>query len=325
MSSLNLQEYRFSIVWPSIFPQGRGQANQAGVDFYSRLVDGLLEAGITPFPTLYHWDLPQALQDEGGWPAHSTSEAFVEYANIVSNALGDRVKNWITHNEPWVVAFMGNQVGRHAPGVKNWNSALNAAHHLLLSHGQAVPVIRQNSPNSQVGITLNLNSTEPGSHSAASYHAARYFDGYLNRWFLDPLYGRQYPADMAASYIAQGFLPNSLDFIQPGDMDAIAVQTDFLGINYYMRSVSGETEATGEPFAVLSGGPEDAERTEMGWEVYPTGSILIIPPPSCTFQKTVPALATDLTRRVGSETPAGKTTCRIILWPRIGQWVTAYL
>jgi beta-glucosidase len=271
MRSLNLQAYRFSTSWPRILPQGRGQVNQAGLDFYSRLVDGLLEAGITPFITLYHWDLPQALQDEGGWAVRSTAEAFVEYADVISNALGDRVKNWITHNEPWVAAFMGYQTGGHAPGIKDWNTAIKAAHHLLLSHGLAVPVIRQNSSDSQVGITLNLIPAEAGSPDAASYNALRYYDGYINRWFLDPLYGRYYPADMTAAYMKHGFLPDGLNFVQPGDMETIAVHTDFLGINYYMRAISGESEPTADPFAAMSSGPEDEERTEMGWGVYPDG------------------------------------------------------
>ncbi|GAB4460075.1 MAG: GH1 family beta-glucosidase [Anaerolineae bacterium] len=262
MKSLNLQAYRFSIGWPRILPQRRGAVNQAGLDFYSRLVDGLLEAGITPFVTLYHWDLPQALQDEGGWPTRSTADAFVEYADVVSRHLGDRVKNWITHNEPWVVSFLGHEMGRHAPGLRDWNAALRTSHHLLLSHGQAVPVIRGNSPNAEVGITLNLTWADPVS--PASYHAARYVDGYLNRWYLDPLYGRQYPADMVAAYQAEGYLPNGLDFVQPGDLDAITAPTDFLGVNYYSRSLVRDDADTSSP-------PPPGERTDYDWEVYPDG------------------------------------------------------
>jgi beta-glucosidase len=271
MKLLNLQAYRFSISWPRVLPNGRGQVNQNGLDFYSRLIDGLLEAGITPFITLYHWDLPQALQDEGGWPSRATAEAFVGYADVVSRHLGDRVQHWITHNEPWVAAFIGYQVGRHAPGLKDWTVALRASHHLLLSHGWAVPVIRRNSAGAEVGITLNLSPTEPADSSVGSYQAARYFDGYLNRWFLDPLYGRHYPADMVASYAELGYLPDGLDFVQPGDLEAIIARTDFLGVNYYMRTVVGEVPDTADPLRALRGGPPEAERTDFGWEVYPAG------------------------------------------------------
>ena len=268
MKALNFQTYRFSIGWPRILPTGRGTINQAGLDFYSRLVDGLLEADIVPFVTLYHWDLPQALQDEGGWPVRSTADAFVEYADVVSRHLGDRVKHWITHNEPWVVAFLGNQVGIHAPGLKDWNAALKAAHHLLLSHGQAVPVIRQNSPDAEVGITLNFTWAEAAT--PASYQTARYFDGYLNRWFLDPLYGRRYPADMVATYTDQGYLPNGLDFVQPGDWDIITAPTDFLGINYYTRTLTNDDT---DPHNMGSRRipPQESELTDFDWEVYPDG------------------------------------------------------
>lgn len=268
MKELGLKAYRFSVSWPRILPAGRGQVNQVGLDFYSRLVDSLLEAGITPFVTLYHWDLPQVLQDEGGWPARGTAEAFVFYADIVSRALGDRVQHWITHNEPWVIAFLGYQTGQHAPGWQNWPAALAASHHLLLSHGWAVPVIRRNSPGAEVGITLNLTPAEPATSAPADYHAARNLDGYINRWFLDPLVGRHYPADMVAHYTAQGHLPQGMDFAQPGDLETITAPTDFLGVNYYTRAVVAETKS--EMPSIDSFVP-NAEVTEMGWEVYPPG------------------------------------------------------
>ena len=237
MQSLNIQAYRFSIAWPRILPAGRGEVNQAGLDFYSRLVDGLLEAGIEPFPTLYHWDLPQALQDEGGWPARSTAEAFAEYADVVSRHLGDRVKHWMTHNEPWCISFLSHQIGEHAPGWQNWPAALRAAHHVLLSHGWAVPILRRNSPGSEVGIVLNFSHVDAASDSAADQQAARIMDGYSNRWFLDPVYGRYYPADMVSHFIQAGYLPNGLDFVLDGDRRTMGVQTDFLGVNYYTRAV----------------------------------------------------------------------------------------
>lgn len=266
MRSLNLQAYRFSIAWPRIFPEGMGQINQKGLDFYSKLVDGLLEAGITPFATLYHWDLPQVLQDEGGWGNRFIVDAFAEYTDVISRHLGDRVKNWMTINEPWVVAFVGHQIGEHAPGSKDFRMALWAAHHTLLAHGRAVPIIRANSPGAEVGIVLNMNHVYPASPSQADYQAARWLDGWQNRWFADPVYGRYYPADMVADYAEH--LPNGLDFVQDGDMETIAVQTDFLGVNYYSRAVSRAEEAGNLPRTI---DPSGNEHTEMGWEVYPEG------------------------------------------------------
>lgn len=273
MKELGLQAYRFSIAWPRILPQGRGAVNQAGLDFYSRLVDELLAHDITPFATLYHWDLPQTLQDAGGWPARATAEAFVEYADVVSRALGDRVKNWITHNEPWCVSMLSHQIGEHAPGLSDWGLGLAAAHHLLLSHGWAVPVLRQNSPGAEVGITLNFTPAVPASPSAADYAAARQFDGYFNRWFVDPVYGRHYPADMVAGYTELGHLPASGPaFVQPGDMQAIAAHIDFLGVNYYSRHIArgdNSPDAKNLPQTVFPA--PTSEWTEMGWEVYPEG------------------------------------------------------
>ena len=268
MKNLGMQAYRFSVAWPRILPGGRGAVNQAGLDFYRRLVDELLEAGITPFVTLYHWDLPQVLQDAGGWPARATAEAFVEYADVVSRALGDQVKHWITHNEPWCISILSHQIGEHAPGWHDWPAALAAGHHVLLSHGLAVPVIRANSPGAEVGITLNFTQSVAASDRAEDIAAARIFDGFFNRWFADPLYYAAYPEDMVALYRAQGHLPaGGLEFVQPGDMAAIAVPTDFLGVNYYTRAViSAETLEQGGAL------PEPAlDRTEMGWEVYPEG------------------------------------------------------
>jgi beta-glucosidase len=263
MKELGLQAYCFSIAWPRVIPAGRGRLNQAGLDFYSRLVDGLLEAGITPFPTLYHWDLPQALEDEGGWPARSTAEAFVEYTDVVSRALGDRIKYWITHNEPWCVSMLSYQIGEHAPGRQDWPAALAAGHHVLLSHGWAVPILRVNSPGSEVGITLNFNGATPASQSPEDLNACRHFDGYFNRWFIEALYNGAYPDDMIADYTAAGYLPaTGPGYIQSGDMEAITAPTDFLGVNYYTRAIIGS--APDKDRAV-------GERTDIGWEIYPEG------------------------------------------------------
>ncbi len=265
MRSLSLHAYRFSIAWPRILPQGRGTVNPQGLDFYDRLVDALLMAGIQPFATLYHWDLPQALQDAGGWANRDTVSAFCAYADVVSRRLGDRVKHWITHNEPWVVAFSGHQFGRLAPGIKDMATALQVAHHLLLSHGESVPILRRNGgAGTQVGITLNLTPVEPDSLAEADVAAARRKDGYLNRWFLDPLYKSSYPEDMLAFY---GELAPA---VQHGDMACIAAPLDFLGVNYYTRNVV-QDDPQSQVVQTRQIVPQDAEVTEMGWEVYPQG------------------------------------------------------
>lgn len=268
MKSLNIAAYRFSVAWPRILPAGRGPVNQAGLDFYSRLVDSLLEVGITPFVTLYHWDLPQTLQDEGGWPVRATASAFVDYADVVSCHLGDRVKNWITHNEPWCISFLSHQIGEHAPGWQDWPASLRAAHHVLLSHGWAVPVIRANSPQAQVGINLNFTPGDPASPSAADRQAWRHYDGYAHRWFLDPLFKRSYPADMVADFEALGYLPNSMSFVKEGDLAAIATQTDFLTINFYTREVVRAEKAVDNLPITVTRAPR-SEWTDMNWEVYP--------------------------------------------------------
>lgn len=271
MKQLGLKAYRFSIGWPRILPTGRGIVNEPGLDFYSQLVDELLKAGITPFVTLNHWDIPQALEDEGGWAVRSTAEAFVEYADVVSQALGDRVKHWITHNEPAVVAWMGYGMGIHAPGLKDYALGIRTSHHLLLSHGWAVPVIRRNSPGAEVGITLNSSWSMAASNSYADREALRHGDGLWTRWFFDPLYGRNYPADLVADFSQMGALPNGLDFVQPGDMQALAVSTDFIGLNYYSRRVVRAEVPNNDPQTVFSAEKTPENFTDVDWEIYPDG------------------------------------------------------
>jgi beta-glucosidase len=271
MQKIGLQAYRFSISWPRILPSGRGKVNQKGLDFYNKLVDGLLEVGILPFATLYHWDLPQTIEDEGGWPARATTEAYVEYTDAVTRSLGDRVKNWITHNEPAVVAWMGYGSGIHAPGVKDPCLAVRTAHHLLLSHGLAVPVIRRNSPGAEVGITLNMSWGMPASNSRLDLAAVRSSDGEWFRWFADPVYGRGYPSDKIDDFTRAGALPNGLDFVQPGDMDAIAMPTDFIGLNYYTRRVARADDVENDTQTVFEQPRTPEYWTEMNWEVYPDG------------------------------------------------------
>ncbi|PZS01507.1 MAG: beta-glucosidase [Candidatus Chloroheliales bacterium] len=259
IASLGLNAYRFSIAWPRIIPPGRGAVNEAGLDFYDRLVDGLLGRNIAPCATLCHWDLPQALQDEGGWANRATVEAFVAYTDAVTRRLGDRVKLWITQNEPWVVTVNGHLRGLDAPGLSDPNVAAQVSHHLLLSHGLAVPIIRANSRDADVGITLNLTPAYPASDREADRLATAQNDLFTNRWFLDPLFGRGYPQGLWQSFAADP--PQA----QPGDMETIAVPTDFLGVNYYTRSVVRQGE-DGQPQIVHV---PDALYTDTDWEVYP--------------------------------------------------------
>jgi beta-glucosidase len=272
MAELGLKAYRFSVAWPRILPDGRGRANEKGLDFYSCLVDCLLERGIEPFLTIYHWDLPQALQDEGGWTNRRTAEAFVQYADILSRHLGDRVKQWITHNEPWCASHLGYRTGMHAPGLKDTRAALESAHHLLLSHGMAVPVVRANSPGADVGITLNMSPVVPASPSPADHEASRHQDGSLNRWFLDPLFRGCYPADIVNDYVRAGHLTRGLELVHSGDFDVIATPIDFLGVNYYSRAIARSERIPEEQNLprTVHAAPE-SEWTAMGWEVYPQG------------------------------------------------------
>ncbi len=261
MKGMGLKAYRFSIAWARILPEGRGSINQPGLDFYARLVDSLLEGGIQPFVTLYHWDLPQRLQDEGGWPNRGTSSAFADYAAAVSHALGDRVKHWMTLNEPHVSSLTGYLEGRHAPGHTDLDEALAASHHLLLAHGLAVPILRSNSPGAEVGIVLDFHPITPASTSAADLAAARLADGVMNRWFLDPLGGRGYPEDAGSSY------GRDMAFVLPGDLEKISAPLDFIGLNYYSRNIVRAPGGRGQSIR------PNRERTDLGWEVYPEGML----------------------------------------------------
>lgn len=265
MAELGLRVYRFSISWPRVLPEGKGEVNPAGLDFYSRLVDGLLAESIQPFVTLYHWDLPQALQEEHGWANRDIVYWFQEYADVVSRRLGDRVRGWITHNEPWVVAFQGYHTGRHAPGIQDLRTAIQTSHHLLLSHGLAVPILRRDSArDTQVGITLNLSPIHAATDSEADQAAASRHDGYLNRWFLDPLFKGSYPEDMLEQYAEDA------PVVEAGDMGAVRVPVDFLGVNYYTRTVV-QAHPKGGFLQASRVQPEGSDYTEMDWEIYPDG------------------------------------------------------
>jgi beta-glucosidase len=267
MAELGLNAYRFSISWPRLFPDGGSTLEPRGLAFYDRLVDRLLERGIAPMATLYHWDLPQALQDHsGGWVDRDTARRFRDYATVAFEALGDRVGHWVTLNEPWVSAFVGHFEGRHAPGVRDLGSAVAAAHHLLLAHGEAVQAFRASGRPGQIGITLNLNPTDPASDRDADERAAVLADGNLNRWFLDPLFRGRYPADLVDHYTGLG---TPFDVVTAGDLEAIAQPIDFLGVNYYFRAYA-EATADGLGWDARRAAP-GAQTTAMGWGVDPTG------------------------------------------------------
>ncbi|PSL08103.1 broad-specificity cellobiase [Haloactinopolyspora alba] len=266
MADLGLEAYRFSIAWPRVQPAGSGPINQRGLDFYRRLADALLEHGIQPWPTLYHWDLPQPLEDAGGWPARDTAARFAEYAAAVHEALADRVSRWTTLNEPWCSAFLGYASGRHAPGRREPVAALRAAHHLLLGHGLAAQAMRE----TPVGITLNLTQVSPHTESLADRDAVRRIDGMQNRFFLDPLLHAAYPEDVRADLAGV----SALEHVRDGDLKTIAAPLDFLGVNYYSPMVvTSESEPGGPKASPYVGSPHVAmrdkgrPRTTMGWEI----------------------------------------------------------
>lgn len=262
MKELGLKAYRFSISWSRVLPNGRGEVNREGMQFYSDLVDGLLEAGIEPWITLFHWDLPQIIDDEGGWANRETLAAWDEYVEAVTSTLGDRVKNWITINEPWVVAYMGYLWGTNAPGRKDLKEALAVAHSLNLAHGRAVNIVRKNVPDGKVGITLNLWYVYPETDSPEDKEAARKHDLFNNRWYLDPVMTGSYPEDMWNAF------GDAVPEVQEGDMELASVKTDFLGINSYHPMYVKHDPAADNGVGIAK---RDLEQTAMGWPVDPQG------------------------------------------------------
>jgi beta-glucosidase len=276
MADLGVRAYRFSVAWPRVQPRGRGPANPEGLDFYRRLVDGLLEQGIEPWVTLYHWDLPQALQDAGGWANREVAGRFVEYAAVVYEALRDRVVNWTTLNEPWCAAFLGHAAGVHAPGLQDPATALRATHHLLLAHGQAVRALRSLAGGPRLGINLNLDPVIPASAEPADLEAARRIDGRYNRLFLDPLLFGRYPDDVLEELDGLG----GLDRVDPGELETIAVPLDLLGVNYYRPfTVAARPQRPrfgGPPSPWVGAGDVEfvargLPRTALGWEIDASG------------------------------------------------------
>ena len=268
MADYRLNAYRFSVSWPRIQPSGRGAPNRRGIDFYGQLVDRLLEKGIRPALTLNHWDIPQALQDGGGWQSRDMVDRFAEYASILYDSLGDRVAWWITHNEPWIIAALGHRLGIHAPGLRDTEAELRTAHHLLLSHAAAVEAYRASGASAPIGITLNLLPTYPQTDSGADARAASLSDGYTNRWYLEPLFNGAYPADML-DYFGERF---SLDWIRDGDLGRVAQPIDFLGVNYYARRVvraPRPDEAAEFAWVVRTETTTGIPTSDLGWEMTP--------------------------------------------------------
>ena len=264
MQRLGLCAYRFSTAWPRIFPNGRGKLNRKGLDFYESLVDGLLAAKIQPALTLYHWDLPQALQESGGWLDPDTASWFAEYAAAMATHLGDRVKIWLTLNEPQCSSFVSYADGRHAPGVRDYGKAVQVSHTLMRAHALGVGALRQLCPpDVRVGAAIDLHTMYPRTDSQSDLEAAHRADGKANRWFLDPVMKGTYPADILELYTRAGVAPD----IQPDHMKSLAAQhVDFLGVNFYFPERVSESDAGGIP-RYTSGPREGSPVTDMGWEI----------------------------------------------------------
>jgi len=264
LEGLGVDAYRFSVAWPRIQPEGRGPALRAGLDYYARLVDALLAKGIEPWITLYHWDLPLALGQAGGWTARDTAYRFADYAGIMFSELGDRVRHWTTLNEPWCSAFLGYEIGEHAPGLHDRMAALSATHHLLLAHGLAATAYREGGYEGEIGLVINPATPRPATRRAADLAAAGRAAIERTGLWLDPVFGRGYPAPYLTARGAA--MP-----VQPGDLETIAAPVDFVGVNYYNE----DAVADAPPTAAAPDGyrfvPTSIEKTEMGWDVVPQG------------------------------------------------------
>lgn len=288
IAGLGAGSYRFSVSWPRILPNGKSTSvgpNRAGIDYYSRLVDALLSRGIRPWLTLYHWDLPQALQDEGGWVNRDTAYRFADYAAVLHEAIGDRVHDWTTFNEPWVSAFLGHVAGVHAPGIRSPRAGIRAAHHLLLAHGLGTEAIRAASSTDKVGITLNNTFPYPRDpEDGADVAAAESLNAQHNRLFLDPIFRGEYPERLYADLDGAGLGGELAEVVQDGDLARISAPIDFLGVNYYtddLVSAAPGGHGGGTPespdlspypapsaFAIV---PRRLPKTEMGWYIHPAG------------------------------------------------------
>ncbi|REJ05725.1 beta-glucosidase [Microbacterium bovistercoris] len=315
MKSLGLQTYRFSTSWSRVRPDG-GAVNAKGVDFYSRLVDELLENDILPWLTLYHWDMPQAVEEQGGWTSRDTVDRFVEYALTMHDALGDRVKNWTTLNEPWCASFLSYTAGVHAPGRTDIGDGLLAAHHLLLAHGRTVQALRARDADLDLGITLNLTVADPAdADDSADVDAARRIDGQFNRWFLDPIFEGDYPSDIVRDIreVDADAIVRWQAAVHDGDLDVISAPLDALGVNYYHgellsghaqqegpagtpHDTEGQQRQTASPFPADAGihwVERGLPRTGMGWEVQPEGLTRLLQRVAADYAGGVPLYVTE--------------------------------
>lgn len=284
MRELGIRHYRFSIAWPRIIPDGVGRIEPRGLAFYDRLVDTLLEHEIRPFPTLFHWDLPQALEDRGGWRVRSTADAFARYADVVGRALGDRVDEFATHNEPWCAAVLGYQTGQHAPGARDRGSAVRAAHHLLYAHGLASQALRAAGVR-QVGIVVNPKAVMPATDSADDIAAAAMVEARDNAWFLDPLFHARYPEAIAAETAAIDGL------VQDADLGTVAQPIDFVGVNYYQPDVVRGVRGPGG-LTALDATPK-TRVTQMGWPVDATALGHLLGHLAATYTGSIPLYVTE--------------------------------
>lgn len=254
--------YRFSFAWPRLIPEGTGAVNQAGLDFYDRLIDGMLERGIKPYATLYHWDLPSPLQDKGGWMNRDIANWFADYAALIAQKFGDRLEATATINEPWCVAFLSHFLGIHAPGYRDLRAAARAMHHVLFAHGTAIDALRANGAKN-LGIVLNLEKSEPASDSEEDKQAANVGDAIFNRWYLGGVLKGEYPTELTGPLAA--YLPDGYE----EDMAVVSRPLDWLGINYYTRGLY--KSAPDQPVFPIAQVKGDLEKTDIGWEIYPQG------------------------------------------------------
>lgn len=262
MKRLGVKAYRFSIAWPRVFPEGRGAQNPRGLSYYDRLVDELLAAGIQPAPTLFHWDLPQALEDEGGWTSRETAKAFVDYAHACYEKLGDRVEMWMTLNEPWCASFLGYEYGVHAPGRTDGQAAFQAVHHLLLAHAWAVQAYRATGQGGRIGLAHNAEGFKPATRRPEDLRAAEIALDKQTRMFLGPIYGQGYPQRYLDLHPRRE-LP-----IESGDMETIAAPIDFLGLNFYSERTVEWDDSHPEKHSLV---PTYFPKTDMGWDITPWG------------------------------------------------------
>ncbi|CAH0120587.1 Beta-glucosidase [Paenibacillus sp. CECT 9249] len=269
LKDLGVRAYRFSVAWPRIYPQGRGEINPKGLEFYHKFVDRLLANGIEPMCTLYHWDLPQALQDEGGWDNRATIDAYVDYAETMFRSFAGKIKKWITFNEPWCISILSNLLGEHAPGYRDFQLALNVGHHVLVAHGETVKRFRALGVEGEIGIAPNTEWFEPYSAKPEDAAACDRRNAYFNGWFIEPLFKGEYPAIASDWYKKAGFEPP----VRNGDMETIRQPIDFLGINYYTGGVGRKGDDDPLGFEAVDVG---FDKTDIGWNIYPQGLLNVL-------------------------------------------------